>query len=230
MKTKQTLLLLFIVLSLTLTSFSQLTHVATATVPVNGIQPFPPHRAWGGVIHDNILYVGSCQYCPGKIARFNLTDFTTISVLTLEEDECEFRSLVVNNGFLYAATYRHWTSGGWIVKVNLTDFTRVSALTLSANEDMVRGMVTENGFLYYGCDTSPAKIVKVNLTDFTKMETLTLDTGENKSRDMLINDNFLYVALSSTPGKIAKINLTDFTETSTLTFASGEDETNHILT
>ncbi|TFJ82445.1 hypothetical protein NSK_006271 [Nannochloropsis salina CCMP1776] len=157
---------------------------------------------------------------PGIVVKVNLTDFSRVDSLALENGEDELVTSVVSGEYAYFGTENF---PGIVVKVNLTDFSRVDSLELDNGEDSPRTSVVSGEYAYFGTDTSPGIVVKVNLTDFSRVDSLELDNGENILQTSVVSGEYAYFGTETSPGIVVKVNLTDFSRVDSLELDNGEN-------
>lgn len=174
---------------------------------------------------NGYLYVMAYSYpAPIRIAKIQLSDFSVVGSIQLNNDEINFGSMAIDkvNGYLYVAT---GTSPAKVVRIRLADFTRVDDITLESGENQARCMAVDmtNGYLYVGTDTRPARVVRIRLSDFTRVDSIALNEAQARSMALDEANGYLYVGTYTEPANVVRIRLNDFTRIDAITLNSGED-------
>jgi len=181
-----------------------------------------------GLVKDgNYLYV--CDYdIPAHITKVDLSTWSVIDTLTLEDGENEIRGVCKVGNYLYVGCY---VEPGKIVKIDLSTFTRVGSLTLETGENKIWDIVSVDSYLYAICATAPTKIVKIDLSTFTRVGALTLNDApeyEYYGGKSTIYGGKLYVPvgyLKYAPppiyaSRLVKVDLASFTREASLLLGS----------
>ncbi len=184
-------------------------------------------------------YIGGGVW-SGKIARIDLTDFSTVSVLDLATINANFVGF--HGGFVvgkYGYLVPYFKGGvgtlGDFIKIDLDTFTYVGSIDLSLTDIELRGFY--GGFAdalgnygycvpYLGNGAYSGKIARIDLNDFSTVSTLDLTLidvslkgfhgGHEYNGYGYFIPQYDGVALKS---KIARVNLTDFATVTVLDLA-----------
>jgi len=120
----------------------------------------------------------------GKVARFSLSDFSTVSLLDLTATDSDLKGF--NGGFTdgtygYLVPYSNGASFNKVARFSLSDFSSVSVLDLTATDSDLRGFVggfTDGTYGYlvpwYNGAASFGKVARFLLSDFSTVSVLDL--------------------------------------------------------
>ncbi len=165
---------------------------------------------------------------PGIIVRFKLSNFTRVGSITLNANEYNLRSALLDSvrGFAYFSSggcthpppwqnYQACAFSG-VVKVRLSDFGRVGAFSLNPNEDWPTSLVIDSasGFLYIGtryiaANSWTGDVVKVRLSDFARVGALALNPSEDWLAPAVFDSSsgYAYFGTLGFPSEVIKVEV-----------------------
>lgn len=175
---------------------------------------------------DNGVASGDSYF--GKIARVDLVDFSTVSVLDLTLTDPDLKGFLggfTDGRYGYFVPYDNGDKFGKVVRVDLNDFASITVLDLSLTDPDLKGFYggfADEDYAYF----SPyggihGKIARVNSDDFATVTVLdlTLTDPDFKSFTSGFTDGrygyfcpYRYGALKS--GKVVRVDLKDFSTVS----------------
>src|SRR5206468_2546884 len=97
---------------------------------------------------------------PTKIVRINKSDFSTITRLTLANNENYADSLVQDNDYLYVGTD---VVPHKIIRINKSDFSTTESITLVDYDFPV--LTQDDDYVYVGTNDTPATVLRIEKAD-----------------------------------------------------------------
>jgi len=173
-------------------------------------------------------YAGNGGANAGKVARVDLEDFSTVTVLDMALTDSSYKGY--HGGFIvgkyaYLAPYNSGSPHGKVARIDLDDFSTVTALDLTSSDSDLKGFeggCTDGKYGYFSPAYNGArfgKVPKIDLATFTYVGQVNLanisTTLESYEGGILTDGNYLYLIPHYNDGyfgKFVRISLSDFTE------------------
>lgn len=191
---------------------------------------------WGGFSDGKYLYCvpNGGGTALGKVARIDLSDFSTVSILDLTVTDADlkgFRGGFTDGLYGYFVPYSNGSYFGKVARVDLSDFSTVSVLNLATTDaDLI---ALQSGFVagkyayfvpwFGGGAKNNGKIARLDLTDFSTVTVLDL-TSTDANLEILVgctDGNYAYFKPNSNSADLlARVDLSDFSTVTTLDLSS----------
>jgi hypothetical protein len=174
----------------------------------------------------------------GKVARVDLNDFSTVSVLNLASTDSDLKGFYggfTDGRYGYFVPYNNGSSHfGKVVRVDLNDFSTVSVLNLASTDSDLKGFhggFTDGRYGYFVPDHNGSshfgKVARVDLNDFSTVSVLNLASTDADLKGFIggfTDGRYGYFVPnyngSSHSGKVVRVDLNDFSTVSVLNLAS----------
>jgi len=175
-----------------------------------------------------------------KVARFLLSDFSTVSVLDLTGTDVDLKGF--EGGFTdgtYGYLVPYYNDGGQFGKVarfSLSDFSTVSVLDLAANHNDLWGFTggfTDGTYGYmvpYNYNGFVGKVARFSLSDFSSVSVLDLTATDIDLKGFhggFTDGTYGYTVPDNNGayfGKVARFSLSDFSTVSVLDLAATDSD------
>jgi hypothetical protein len=171
----------------------------------------------GGFSDGNYGY--AIPYSHKKVARFLLSDFTTVSVLDLGGISASYTGFMggfTDGRYGYCIPYNNGSEFGTLVRFYLTDFASVVVLDLSSYDSDLVGFTSgfyDGRYCYLSTYTN-TKIARIDLNDFVTITVL--DTGIG-GLYLLFTDGIYGYYSSIDTSNIYRFNISNFSTIEELT-------------
>ena len=191
---------------------------------------------YGYFVPDNngVVYLG-------KVARVDLTDFSTVSVLNLASTDADLKGFYggfTDGRYGYFVPYNNGVASGKVARVDLTDFSTVSVLNLALTDVDLKGFqggFTDGRYGYFVPNNDGAvylgKVARVDLANFSTVSVLNLaltDAGLKGFAGGFTDGRYGYFVpyhnSSAYFGKVARVDLTDFATVTVLNLVSTDSD------
>lgn len=147
------------------------------------------------------LYAAISATNQAKVLKIQLSDFTVVSAITLE-DEADYVGLtggVISGDFIYYGS----SQKDAVIKLNLSDLSVADSLLLSAGSQGTNALLINGTDLYAGTDG--ARIYTIDLNTFTEsgVQILVGTADQKKIRSLTTEGGYLY--MGTTDGRIHRM-------------------------
>jgi len=177
----------------------------------------------------------------GNVARFSLSDFSSVSVLDLtatDPDLKGFRGGFTDGTYGYMMPYYNGAYFGKVARFLLSDFSSVSVLDLTATDSDLKGFIggfTDGTYGYLVPNNNGAapfgKVARFSLSDFSSVSVLELTATDSDLKGFLggfTDGTYGYLVPNNNGaapfGKVARFSLSDFSSVSVLDLTATDSD------
>jgi len=193
----------------------------------------------GGFTDGTYGYI--VPYIFGTVARFLLSDFSSVSVLDLiatDSDLKGFRGGFTDGTYGYMVPYHNGAYSGKVARFLLSDFSSVSVLDLTATDSDLKGFYggfTDGTYGYmvpksYHNGAYSGKVARFLLSDFSSVSVLDLTAMDSDLKGFVggfTDGTYGYMVPhynGANFGKVARFSLSDFSSVSVLDLTATDSD------
>jgi len=169
----------------------------------------------------------------GKVARFLLSDFSSVSVLDLTAMDSDLKGFVggfTDGTYGYMVPHYNGANFGKVARFSLSDFSSVSVLDLTATDSDLKGFhggFTDGTYGYLVPNTNGApfgKVARFLLSDFSTVSVLDLTASDLEGFVGGFTDGTYGYMVPYSFGKVARFSLSDFSSVSVLDLTATDSD------